>query len=105
MESLLKSGLFLDALDLSFKSSKREIIGRILDIKENKDYDQEFHELMLSAKEYLTIKRELYENGILPCIDYIFALFEYNYGTEIREKILDLCIFKFDLINIFALLV
>lgn len=88
MRTLLEIGLFFDALSLSPRASNREIIDRILLLREEFRDDIEMAELLIKAKDYLTVKRKLYEGEISPCLDYIRILLRKRYGKEAEDFVI-----------------
>ena len=81
MKDLLKFGLFYDALELSPRVRKRDIIDRIIDLKEQYTADHDMIKLLNRAQEYLTVKRTLYDENILPCMDYLNILLMHHLNS------------------------
>jgi tetratricopeptide (TPR) repeat protein len=89
MRDLLEAGFFFDALRVSWKDRTIEIIDRILELEEEHRNDHEMLDLLNKARRYLSgDKRSKYEEGILPCLDYIRVLIENKYGPTVKESII-----------------
>lgn len=97
MKSFLESGLFLDALKLSIKASNKDIINKILPLKNTDNY--EILEHLQIAQENLTIHRELYQNKLLPCIDFVHALIENKYSHDIKDGIIQHSLIRYETVK------
>lgn len=92
-KSLLRIGLYPDALGISPRYRKKELIMAVSKLQRKYASDQEILGLLQKVN---SLNWEQYKEEILPALDYIFSYIEARYGKHIRDVIIKIGIISIE---------